>query len=361
MNFTHTVFNPCRRSDRAGRAGFTLVELLVVIGIIALLIGILLPTLNRARSSSKQIVCLSNLRSVGQGFALYASANQMYLPAAYVYNTGPGNPDVGGGTAAAPVLGYTHWSYLIYGDGESVPENAFTCPAFEDGGLPPTNPKPEDLVANQDRDPDTNAGVVDGQVRRCAYTVNEAVIPRNKFSGAVRGATPGTLLSQRIPITKVGDSANVILATEFIQNARVVSEADPTAGSFTIKSHRPLHGVTNPGGQDLTKVATNFSGGFEPSIAPPAFVVDADPNLSRISWVGRNHGSKAKRDGQDLGSSNFLYVDGHAENKLVEQTLPSQLETGGGYNNPLGDKWQWGNPIYAIVGAPRVNGVPLQQ
>jgi len=57
-----------------------LVELLVVIGIIAVLIAILLPVLGKARAQSRKTVCLSNLRQLGQMTHLYAAENKGWLP-----------------------------------------------------------------------------------------------------------------------------------------------------------------------------------------------------------------------------------------------------------------------------------------
>src|SRR5215204_3239764 len=77
------------RNHTHRRAGFTLVELLVVIGIIALLISMLLPALNKARQAAETASCLAQMRSLGQAAAIYQAQYRGSTPPLAQWCNGP--------------------------------------------------------------------------------------------------------------------------------------------------------------------------------------------------------------------------------------------------------------------------------
>lgn len=111
------------------RTGFTLIELLVVIAIIAMLLGVLIPSLNKAKMAAQTLICNSNLKNYGPAVTLYASENKDRAPfmVSWLFRQDT--------IANAPFLGKRHmWHSDMEPDGSLWPylsnKNVHLCPVF---------------------------------------------------------------------------------------------------------------------------------------------------------------------------------------------------------------------------------------
>src|SRR3954453_22791248 len=102
-----------RANRRHGRCAFTLVELLVVIGIIAVLIGILLPVIGRARDQANTTACQATMRQLGQLIYAYSVEFKGSVPFSYYTASGTGSQTVGENDGdATDKITYVWWSVL---------------------------------------------------------------------------------------------------------------------------------------------------------------------------------------------------------------------------------------------------------
>jgi prepilin-type N-terminal cleavage/methylation domain-containing protein len=117
-----------RRRGRSG--GFSLIELIVVIALIAVLVGLLVPAVIRSRESAKTIQCASQLRQLGQAFANYAAHFDGHLPYWSGWHVAGGAPGGDGTGEDEPGPGWTEQLAPFF-----VPptSSVYNCPAFVEG------------------------------------------------------------------------------------------------------------------------------------------------------------------------------------------------------------------------------------
>lgn len=351
------------------KEAFTLVELLVVIGIIALLISILLPALNKAREEANLVACGANLKQIGNLIQIYASENNGYMPYGRAHlaltEALKANSSGGGYGASTPPVSNTWWDWpdSLTRQVRNITPGSHGFPWFDgwpNHGTAPADPKYEQNMA-ADYLPifhDTDTAPVGYDIRVTDFIANVRLFPDQEVADPIH--TPVVSLPLR-SMGSVKDSAEVMAVwcgpqclPAGTSNAEWFLDASPTStqidqsqiswgnnvGGYwlcypvpkagTTTTSKPNSGGYNPNnrislGNEGGGNNVNGAGGTCPLFWDQSFNVDANIQGYALS-KGRAANDMRFRHMNNT-EMNALFADGHVESRKIGETTVRDISS----------------------------------